>query len=123
MDWRALYKTHISLLYLCISRLHLVGTTQLSVDCASGSIPCLGGANLMASACCQAPLLMCSSVPAVFEMLGNFSFGDYFKAEAVQYAWELSTRVLGLAPEHVWVSVYQRDDEAYQLWRDKVGHA
>ncbi|KAK9807395.1 hypothetical protein WJX73_000319 [Symbiochloris irregularis] len=56
-----------------------------------------------------------------FEMLGNFSFGDYFKAEACAYAWELSTRVLGLAPERVWVSVYEHDDEAFHLWRDKVG--
>lgn len=57
---------------------------------------------------------------AVFEMLGNFSFGDYFKAEAVAYAWELSTSVFNLPPERVWVSVYEHDDEAYALWRDQV---
>ncbi|KAL6762541.1 tRNA synthetases class II (A)-domain-containing protein [Haematococcus lacustris] len=56
-----------------------------------------------------------------FEMLGNFSFGDYFKKEAVQYAWELSTRVFGLPADRVWVSVYEEDEEAYGLWRDVVG--
>ena len=55
-----------------------------------------------------------------FEMLGNFSFGDYFKEQAVQMAWELSTRVMGLPQERVWVSVYEEDDTAYALWRDKV---
>jgi len=55
-----------------------------------------------------------------FEMLGNFSFGDYFKEQAVQMAWELSTRVMGLPEERVWVSVYEEDDDAYALWRDKV---
>ena len=55
-----------------------------------------------------------------FEMLGNFSFGDYFKDRAARMAWELSTRVLGLEPERVWVSVYEEDDEAFAIWRDKV---
>ncbi|KAI8465029.1 MAG: tRNA synthetases class II (A)-domain-containing protein [Monoraphidium minutum] len=56
-----------------------------------------------------------------FEMLGNFSFGDYFKTEAIQWSWELSTRVYGLPPERVWVSVFEEDDEAYAIWRDVVG--
>ncbi|GBF88585.1 alanyl-tRNA synthetase [Raphidocelis subcapitata] len=56
-----------------------------------------------------------------FEMLGNFSFGDYFKKEAIQWAWELSTRVFALPPERVWVSVYEKDDEAFAIWRDVVG--
>ena len=51
-----------------------------------------------------------------FEMLGNFSFGDYFKEEAIRLAWEFLTRVLGLPPEKLWVSVYEEDDEAYGLW-------
>ncbi|KIZ03314.1 alanyl-tRNA synthetase [Monoraphidium neglectum] len=56
-----------------------------------------------------------------FEMLGNFSFGDYFKTEAIQWAWELSTGVFRLPPERVWVSVYEKDDEAFAIWRDVVG--
>ncbi len=56
-----------------------------------------------------------------FEMLGNFSFGDYFKAEAIAWAWELSTEVFGLSPAHLVVSVFREDDEAAQIWRDAVG--
>ncbi len=56
-----------------------------------------------------------------FEMLGNFSFGDYFKEQAIAYAWELSTKVFGLPPERVIPSVYQDDDEAFAIWRDKIG--
>src|SRR5690606_33906766 len=51
-----------------------------------------------------------------FEMLGNFSFGDYFKKEAIGYAWDVSTHVFDFAPENIWASVYQDDDEAYSLW-------
>jgi alanyl-tRNA synthetase len=56
-----------------------------------------------------------------FEMLGNFSFGDYFKEQAIAYAWELSTQVYGLPPERIVVSVFEEDDEAFAIWRDKVG--
>jgi len=55
-----------------------------------------------------------------FEMLGNFSFGDYFKQEACDWAWEFMTQVLGLPEEKLWVSVYKDDDEAYHIWKDKI---
>jgi alanyl-tRNA synthetase len=54
-------------------------------------------------------------------MLGNFSFGDYFKKQAIGYAWELLVDGLGLSPEDLWVSVYQDDDESYEIWRDHIG--
>ena len=56
-----------------------------------------------------------------FEMLGNFSFGDYFKPDAIVYAWELLTAVYGLPPERLWVTVYAEDDEAYDIWHRTVG--
>ncbi|CAM8930367.1 unnamed protein product [Rhodiola kirilowii] len=56
-----------------------------------------------------------------FEMLGNFSFGDYFKKDAIKWAWELSTSEFGLPADRVWISVYEDDDEAYAIWHDEVG--
>ncbi len=56
-----------------------------------------------------------------FEMLGNFSFGDYFKPEAIRYGWDFLTQVLKLPADRLLVTVYQTDDEAYAIWRDEIG--
>ncbi|MEA5565797.1 alanine--tRNA ligase [Anabaena sp. UHCC 0399] len=56
-----------------------------------------------------------------FEMLGNFSFGDYFKEQAIAWGWEISTEVFGLPKEQLVVSVYEEDDEAFAIWRDQIG--
>src|SRR5580693_941748 len=56
-----------------------------------------------------------------FEMLGNFSFGDYFKADAIPFAWELLTSVLGVDGDRLWVTVHETDDEAEEIWADAVG--
>ena len=56
-----------------------------------------------------------------FEMLGNFSFGDYFKRDAIHYCWEFLTGVLGLPPDKLWVTVYEHDDEAAGIWFDDIG--
>ena len=56
-----------------------------------------------------------------FEMLGNFSFGNYFKSEACAWGWELATEAWGMDPDRLWVSVYETDDVAFDIWRDEVG--
>src|SRR5688500_4749187 len=56
-----------------------------------------------------------------FEMLGNFSFGDYFKAEIIPWAWELLTEVLKIDGDRLWATVHDTDDEAAEIWRDSVG--
>lgn len=58
-----------------------------------------------------------------FEMLGNFSFGDYFKEEAITWAWEFCTEVLKLPSDRLWVSIYEQDDEAFEIWTKTVGVA
>ena len=56
-----------------------------------------------------------------FEMLGNFSFGDYFKREAIRYAWEFLTEVLQLPAERLWITVYDKDDDAADIWLKEIG--
>ena len=56
-----------------------------------------------------------------FEMLGNFSFGDYFKEQAIKYAWDFLTSELDIPAERLWVSVYEEDDEAFAIWNDEIG--
>ncbi|MDZ7969025.1 MAG: alanine--tRNA ligase [Nostoc sp. DedSLP03] len=56
-----------------------------------------------------------------FEMLGNFSFGDYFKEQAIAWGWEISTQVFGFSPQNLVVSVFEDDDEAFAIWRDRIG--
>ncbi len=56
-----------------------------------------------------------------FEMLGNFSFGDYFKKEAIHYAWDLVTKVYGLEKERLWITIYEEDDEAFDIWHKQEG--
>jgi alanyl-tRNA synthetase len=56
-----------------------------------------------------------------FEMLGNFSFGDYFKEQAIEWGWEVSTQAFGLSPANLVVSVYEEDDEAFDIWEKKIG--
>ena len=56
-----------------------------------------------------------------FEMLGNFSFGDYFKKEAIDFAWEFSTEVIKFPKEKIWISIYEDDDEAFDLWEKRIG--
>jgi alanyl-tRNA synthetase len=56
-----------------------------------------------------------------FEMLGNFSFGDYFKEKAIHYGWELITEVYKISKERLWVTVFEEDDEAFRIWEDKIG--
>ncbi|MDA1208223.1 MAG: alanine--tRNA ligase-related protein, partial [Proteobacteria bacterium] len=56
-----------------------------------------------------------------FEMLGNFSFGDYFKSEAIEFAWTFLTEIIGLPRDRLWVTIHDSDDEAYDIWVKEIG--
>src|SRR3954453_21900669 len=56
-----------------------------------------------------------------FEMLGNFSFGDYFKSDAIPMAWDMVTNLFGIDPDQLWITCHVTDDEAAEIWRDEVG--
>ncbi len=56
-----------------------------------------------------------------FEMLGNFSFGDYFKKESIKFAWDFSTKVLKLPEDDIWITIYEKDDETFELWNKMIG--
>ncbi|MBQ1217436.1 MAG: alanine--tRNA ligase, partial [Clostridia bacterium] len=56
-----------------------------------------------------------------FEMLGNFSFGDYFKEEAIEFSWEFLTKVMEIPENLLWPSIYEGDEEAFRIWKDKIG--
>ena len=56
-----------------------------------------------------------------FEMLGNFSFGDYFKREAIHWAWEFTTEHLEMPVDRLWITIYLDDDEAFQIWNEEIG--
>src|SRR3989338_6558468 len=56
-----------------------------------------------------------------FEMMGNFSFGDYFKKEAISYAWDFLTKDLGMSPEKLYISVHVSDQESYDIWHKEIG--
>jgi alanyl-tRNA synthetase len=93
---------------------HFAGTIDLEFTRAASIQKCLRTSDLEQVGRTKRHLTL-------FEMLGNFSFGDYFKVEAIEFAWDYSTNVIGFPKEKLWATIYQDDDEAFEIWNKRIG--